>query len=159
VLVAATGFQVAGAGAPFEVRGRDGRELNAEWAGGPQAHLGTVVAGFPNLFVMTGPNTGLGHNSMVYIIESQVRFVLKALAALDARRAAAFDARPEAQARFNADVQQRLQRTVWNTGGCRSWYLEADGSNRVLWPDFTFRFRQRLARFEWDEFQALGAPS
>jgi cation diffusion facilitator CzcD-associated flavoprotein CzcO len=158
-LVAATGFQVAGAGAPFEVRGRDGRELNAGWAGGPQAHLGTVVAGFPNLFVMTGPNTGLGHNSMVYIIESQVRFVLKALAALDARRAAAFDARPEAQARFNADVQQRLQRTVWNTGGCRSWYLEADGSNRVLWPDFTFRFRQRLARFDWAEFQALGAPS
>jgi len=157
VLICATGFQVAGAGAPFAVRGLGGRDLNAVWAGGAQAHLGTVVSGFPNLFVMTGPNTGLGHNSMVYIIESQTRFVVEALKALDARRARAFDARPEVQAAYNEALQRKLARTVWNTGGCRSWYLEADGSNRVLWPDFTFRFRQRLARFDWGEFHAIGA--
>jgi cation diffusion facilitator CzcD-associated flavoprotein CzcO len=159
VLVCATGFQVADAGAPFELRGLGGRELNADWAAGPQAHLGTVVAGYPNLFVMTGPNTGLGHNSMVYIIESQTRFVVQALRALDQRRARAFDARAEVQAAFNADLQHRLARTVWNTGGCRSWYLAADGSNRVLWPDFTFRFRQRLAHFNWQDFHTIGTPA
>lgn len=159
MLVCATGFQVAGAGAPFELRGIGGRTLNAAWAGGPQAHLGTVVAGFPNLFVMTGPNTGLGHNSMVYIIEAQTRFVVEALNALDARRARAFDARAEVQARYNIDLQHKLARTVWATGGCRSWYLEADGSNRVLWPDFSFRFRQRLAHFDWREFHAIGAAA
>jgi cation diffusion facilitator CzcD-associated flavoprotein CzcO len=159
VLVCATGFQVADAGAPFELRGLGGRELNAQWAGGPQAYLGTVVAGFPNLFVMTGPNTGLGHNSMVYIIESQTRFVVAALRALEARRARAFDTRAEVQAGFNEELQRKLARTVWNTGGCRSWYLAADGSNRVLWPDFTFRFRQRLARFDWQDYRAIGAAA
>ncbi len=155
VLVAATGFQVADAGAPFTVVGRSGRLLDDDWAGGASAYLGTVVAGYPNLFLMTGPNTGLGHNSMVYIIESQARFVMKALAALDAKGVAGFDVRPQVQARFNADIQQRLARTVWNTGGCRSWYLDASGRNHVLWPDFTFRFRKRLSRFDWHDYEPI----
>ncbi|MBE2261714.1 MAG: NAD(P)/FAD-dependent oxidoreductase [Burkholderiaceae bacterium] len=159
VLVAATGFQVADAGAPFEIIGQRGRSLHDEWASGGQAHLGTVVAGFPNLFVMTGPNTGLGHNSMVYIIESQARFVMAALAALDAQGAAAFDVKPQAQAAFNAEVQRRLARSVWNTGGCKSWYLSEDGRNHVLWPDFTFRFRQRLSRFDWRDFEPIGTAT
>ena len=154
VLIAATGFQVAGAGAPFDVIGRGGRSLNEVWAGGPQAYLGTVVAGFPNLFVMTGPNTGLGHNSMVYMIESQAAFVLRALQALEQVRA--FDVRASVQASYNDGLQRRLARSVWNAGGCRSWYLAADGSNRVLWPDFTFRFRRRLAQFDWRHFHKLG---
>jgi cation diffusion facilitator CzcD-associated flavoprotein CzcO len=156
VLVAATGFQVADAGAPFEVIGRDGADLNRIWAGGPQAYLGTTVAGFPNLFLMTGPNTGLGHNSMVYVIESQVRFVVAALEALERRGATAFDVKAPVQARFNATLQQRLAGTVWNTGGCRSWYLAADGSNRTLWPDYTFVLRRRLSRFDWQDFHATG---
>ena len=159
VLVAATGFQVADAGAPFEIIGQRGRSLNDEWADGGQAYLGTVVAGFPNLFVMTGPNTGLGHNSMVYMIESQARFVMAALAALDAKGAAAFDVKLQAQTAFNAEIQQRLARSVWNTGGCKSWYLSADGRNHVLWPDFTFRFRQRLSRFDWRDFEPVGAQA
>lgn len=156
VLVAATGFQVADAGAPFEVIGRDGADLNRIWAGGPQAYLGTTVAGFPNLFVMTGPNTGLGHNSMVYVIESQARFVLTALDALERRGAAAFDVRADVQSRFNAALQRRLAGSVWNTGGCRSWYLAADGVNRTLWPDYTFLLRRRLSRFDWRDFIATG---
>jgi cation diffusion facilitator CzcD-associated flavoprotein CzcO len=156
VLVAATGFQVADAGAPFEVIGRDGADLNRVWAGGAQAYLGTTVAGFPNLFMMTGPNTGLGHNSMVYVIESQVRFVLAALEALERRGASAFEVRPAVQAGFNLALQRRLAGSVWNTGGCRSWYLSADGSNRTLWPDFTFVLRRRLSRFDWQDFLATG---
>lgn len=96
---------------------------------------------------------------MVYMIESQTRFVLQALRALRQRGASAFNARADVQARFNVRLQQRLARSVWNTGGCRSWYLAADGSNRVLWPDFTFRFRRRLSRFDWDEFEAIGGTT
>jgi cation diffusion facilitator CzcD-associated flavoprotein CzcO len=156
VLVAATGFQVADAGAPFEVIGRQGADLDRVWADGAQAYLGTTVSGFPNLFMMTGPNTGLGHNSMVYVIESQVRFVLAALQALERRGATAFEVRPAVQAGFNLALQQRLAGSVWNTGGCRSWYLSADGKNRTLWPDFTFVLRRRLSRFDWRDFLATG---
>jgi cation diffusion facilitator CzcD-associated flavoprotein CzcO len=156
VLVAATGFQAADAGAPFDLTGRDGADLNRLWAGGAQAYLGTAIAGFPNLFIMTGPNTGLGHNSMVYVIESQVRFVMAALEALDRRGASAFEVRPAVQAGFNRWLQRRLSGSVWNTGGCRSWYLSADGANRTLWPDFTFVLRRRLSRFDWDDFIATG---
>ena len=146
VLIAATGFQVADAGAPFEVRGKDGLSLNEVWGTTPQAYLGTVVAGFPNLFVMTGPNTGLGHNSMVYVIESQSRFVMQALKAL--KQHGAFDVKQQVQQDYNQQLQKKLQHTVWNDGGCRSWYLAPDGSNRVLWPDFTFLLRWRLGRFD-----------
>jgi cation diffusion facilitator CzcD-associated flavoprotein CzcO len=158
VVIAASGFDVGDAGPPFHVTGRAGRTLAQAWAGGASAHRGTVVAGFPNLFMMTGPNTGLGHNSMVYVIESQVRFVMRALAALDRRGAAAFDVRPPVQQRWNEDLQARLARTVWSTGGCRSWYLSADGRNRTLWPGFTFALRHALRRFDWGEFEALTVP-
>ena len=158
VLIAATGFQVADAGTPFDIKGQNGMDLNAIWSKGPQAYLGTVVSGFPNLFLMTGPNTGLGHNSMVYIIESQTRFVMAALAALQAKGVAAFDVKAQEQARFNDTVQAKLRGSVWNTGGCNSWYLAADGSNRTLWPDFTFRLRRQLARFDWSAFEAIAKP-
>ena len=157
VLVAATGFLVTDAGAPFEVIGRDGVDLNQVWSAGPQAYLGTTVAGFPNLFVMTGPNTGSGHNSIIYIIEAQARFVLKALEALDRAGVAAFDPRADVQQHYNADLQKRLAGSVWNAGGCSSWYLAADGSNRVLWPDYTFRLRRSLSSFDWQAFHAIGS--
>ena len=159
VLIAATGFQVADAGTPFDIVGSNGTDLNAVWAKGPQAYLGTVVHGFPNLFLMTGPNTGLGHNSMVYIIESQTRFVMAAIQALRTQGVAAFDVKVDKQQRFNHSLQARLQGSVWNTGGCQSWYLGADGKNRALWPDFTFRFRKALSQFDWAAFQPLGTQA
>ena len=159
VLIAATGFQVADAGTAFDIIGANGVDLNALWAKGPQAYLGTVVSGFPNLFLMTGPNTGLGHNSMVYIIESQARFVMAAITALESKGVAAFDVKAEQQVRFNEAVQDQLRGSVWNTGGCQSWYLASDGSNRTLWPDFTFRLRRRLAQFDWAMFQPIARPS
>ncbi len=155
VVIAATGFQVADAGTPFDIMGHNGTSLNALWANGPQAYLGTVVNGFPNLFLMTGPNTGLGHNSMVYVIESQARFVMSAIAALQTQGVDAFDIKAQAQTRFNDDLQDKLRASVWNTGGCKSWYLASDGSNRALWPDFTFRLRRQLASFDWAVFQPI----
>lgn len=157
VVIAATGFQVNDVQTPFEVYGRGSQSLNHVWKdSGPQAYLGTVVHGFPNMFLMTGPNTGLGHNSMLYVIEAQTAFVMSALLTLEKTRAvAAFDVKAEVQQHYNQRLQQRMQRTVWNTGGCKSWYLSADGKNRTLWPDFTFKLRRKLAQFDWRAFEAI----
>jgi cation diffusion facilitator CzcD-associated flavoprotein CzcO len=99
------------------------------------------VSGFPNLFLMTGPNTGLGHNSMIYMIEIQTHYVIDALLTMRKRRLQAVDVSPAVQSEFHAAVQRRPAGSVWATGGCKSWYLSADGSNSTLWPDFTFKYR------------------
>src|SRR4051794_22483322 len=150
-LIFGTGFQVIDMPVGRLVRGRDGRTLADVWDGSPRAHLGCTVPGFPNLFILLGPNTGLGHSSMVYMIESQIAYVLDALRSMRERGAAVVEVRPEAEARFNAEVQQRMQGTVWNTG-CTSWYQDANGNNPTLWPDWTWRFRRRTARFDPNEY-------
>jgi len=148
VLVACTGFDAADMGAPFPISGRDGRDLDHAWRDGQHAYLGTTASGFPNLFIMTGPNTALGHNSMVYMIEAQSHYVLAAIALLAQWPGAALDVDAGAQRRYNDALQARLARSVWNTGGCRSWYLTRNGRNTTLWPDFTFVFRYKLRRFD-----------
>lgn len=148
-IIFGTGFRVTDPPTAGIVRGRDAMTL-AELAiasGGIQAYLGTTFSGFPNLFKMTGPNTGLGHSSMVFMIESQIQYVLDALRVMDERGLSSVDVRPEAQAAYNARLQRRMPKTVW-ASGCSSWYLTADGSNLVLWPDFTFRYRRRTRRFD-----------
>ncbi|MCU0803882.1 MAG: NAD(P)/FAD-dependent oxidoreductase [Burkholderiales bacterium] len=158
-IVAATGFHAAEAGSPFPVLGVGGRELNEGWREGAQAYLGTTVAGFPNFFMITGPNTGLGHNSMIYIIESQIAYIMNAIATLTARKLAAVDVRPDIQATYNAEIQARLAHTVWNTGGCRSWYLTRDGRNTTLWPGFTFEYRRRTKRFHLGDYSIVAPAS
>jgi cation diffusion facilitator CzcD-associated flavoprotein CzcO len=157
-IVAATGFHAAEAGSPFPVYGLAGRELNESWSEGAQAYLGTTVSGFPNFFMITGPNTGLGHNSMIYIIESQIAYITQAIAALRSGDLQAVDVRPEIQATYNAEIQARLAHTVWNTGGCRSWYLTRDGRNTTLWPGFTFEYRRRTKRFHLGDYNIV-APA
>jgi cation diffusion facilitator CzcD-associated flavoprotein CzcO len=146
-IVLATGFEAAEQVAPFEVRGRDGRELNEVWRDGAEAYLGTTVAGFPNLFLLIGPNTGLGHSSMVFMIESQLAYVLGALRTMKDEGLKLVDVLPEAQARYNARLQERLKDTVWMSG-CMSWYLTRTGKNTTLWPGFTFEYRLRTRRFD-----------
>lgn len=146
-LIYGTGFAATDplpAGVVFGVGGQD---IADAWRDGPEAFLGTTVHGFPNLFVLMGPNTGLGHSSMIYMIESQIAYVLQALALLQKRPDAALEVKPERQAAFNRRLQQRLARTVWALGGCRSWYQHASGKNTALWPGFTFGFRWATARF------------
>jgi hypothetical protein len=106
------------------------------------------VAGFPNLFLIVGPNTGLGHNSMVYMIESQVAYIDSCLRALEARGGpgGAIEVRPEVQARYNERLHRRLARRVWSTGGCKSWYRTRSGKNTTLWPGYTFEFRWRTRK-------------
>jgi cation diffusion facilitator CzcD-associated flavoprotein CzcO len=146
-IVYATGFHASEAVAPFEVRGTGGRELNELWKDGAEAYLGTSVAGFPNWFLLVGPNTGLGHNSMVFMIESQVTYVLDAIKKMRAKRWKTVDVLPRTQAAFNAKIQERLGTTIWQTGGCTSWYQTRDGKNTTLWPGFTVEFRLRTRRF------------
>jgi cation diffusion facilitator CzcD-associated flavoprotein CzcO len=144
-IIFGTGFQVTDPPIAHVLRGRDGRLLADEWADGMTAHRGTTIPGFPNFFLLVGPNTGLGHTSQVFMIEQQVHFVGQALALLADSAARTLEVRPEAVATDTAEVQARMDRTVWTTGGCASWYLDAGGRNTTLWPDFTFRFASRLS--------------
>lgn len=155
-IVLGTGFKVTTHPAFDLIHGRDGRSLGDHWReDGMTAYKGTTIAGYPNLFVMTGPNTGLGHSSMVFMMESQFAYVLDAIRTLDRRGATAVEPLPEAQAAFNADLQARLGRTVWNTGGCASWYLDASGCNRTLWPGFTWQFRLATRKFDASAYRVI----
>ena len=152
-IVVATGFHTTEQPIAEHITGQDGRTLAQTWqAEGMAAYKGTTIHGFPNLFQIVGPNTGLGHSSMVFIIESQIAYVLDALRTMRERDLATVQPRAEAQRRWNADLQRRLQRTVWNTGGCSSWYLDSHGRNTTLWPRTTFTFRRLLARFDLDAY-------
>jgi cation diffusion facilitator CzcD-associated flavoprotein CzcO len=146
-IILGTGFHVTDSPAAAHVRGRDGRTLAEVWQCSPEAYLGTAISGFPNLFMIIGPNTGLGHNSMVFMIESHLSYVIDALKTMDERDVAAVEVRPEVQKAFVRDVAERMEGTVW-TSGCSSWYIDATGRNSTLWPDFTWRFRQRTRRFD-----------
>jgi cation diffusion facilitator CzcD-associated flavoprotein CzcO len=148
VLVFGTGFRVTDLPIAGQIRGRDGRTLAAVWGEGMHAHRGTTVPGFPNLFLVVGPNTGLGHSSQVFMIETQVEYVVQALAAAHRHRADVLEVRGPAERAWNADVQGKIARTVWSTGGCASWYLDSHGRNSVLWPSATWRFRLALRRFD-----------
>jgi cyclohexanone monooxygenase len=153
VIVVATGFWTTELPITERVVGRDGRTLAEEWsAAGMSAYKGTTVHGFPNLFMMTGPNTGQSHTSVVFTIESQVAYLRDALRTMRERGYAALEPRAEPQRRWNSNVQRRMRHTVWNTGGCSSWYLDTHGRNTVLWPKSTFTFRRKLARFDLDAY-------
>lgn len=148
-LLLGTGFTATDLLAPMEITAR-GATLAQSWAGGAEAYRGTLVAGFPNLFVLYGPNTNLGHSSIILMLESQFRFVRNALRLLGG--GASVEVRPEAQARDSAWVQDKLKGTVFATG-CRSWYLTPDGRNTQNWPASTLRFRLRTRRLRLQDLE------
>jgi cation diffusion facilitator CzcD-associated flavoprotein CzcO len=148
-IIFGTGFEVTESPIAKRLHGRDGRSLHEHWAeDGMSAYLGTTVAGFPNLFMLTGPNTGLGHTSMVYMIESQLNYLIDAMRTLDATRNATAEVRRDVQDAFNAELQDKMRGTVWTAGNCRSWYLDDTGRNTTLWPGYTFDFRRRTRQFD-----------
>jgi cation diffusion facilitator CzcD-associated flavoprotein CzcO len=148
VLVFGTGFAVMDIPLADRLVGREGRSLAEQWSTGAVAHRGTTVAGFPNLFLLLGPNTALGHSSVVLMIEAQIDYLLAALRTLEAYDARALEVRRAAQERYDADLQARLAGTVWNDGGCRSWYRAPDGRNFALWPTHVPTFQRMMARFD-----------
>lgn len=147
-IIFGTGFAATRPPIAERLTGREGLRLADAWRDGMTAYRGTTVAGFPNMFLLIGPNTGLGHTSMIYIIESQLNYVLDALSKMDTYGVAAVEVEPGAQDAYNEALQRRLGPTVWNTGGCRSWYLDEAGRNTTLWPSFTWRFRQLTRTFD-----------
>jgi cation diffusion facilitator CzcD-associated flavoprotein CzcO len=151
-IVFATGFVPSDPPIARRLLGREGATLSETWGGSPQAYLGTTVAGFPNLFLCYGPNTNLGHSSIVYMLESQMTYVMSALEAMDSWGAAWVEVRPDVQQAFNDEMRERLEGSVWNSG-CSSWYLDRNGRNSVQWPGFTFEFRRRTRRFEPGEYR------
>jgi cation diffusion facilitator CzcD-associated flavoprotein CzcO len=142
-----TGFRVTDNPAYDLVVGRGGRRLSDALGDSPKAHLGTTVAGFPNLFLLQGPNTGLGHSSVVLMIEHQIAHVLAAVRYMRRHAVAVVEPTPEAQARFVAEVDAGMRGTVWTAGGCKSWYLDRTGRNSTLWPRSVGAFGRRVAPF------------
>lgn len=139
VIIYGTGFAATDFLAPMAIQGRGGRELNDTWREGAEAYLGMTVPGFPNFFMLYGPNTNLGHNSIIYMLESQVGHVMRCREAMRAAGAASIEVEPGAHRRFNSRLQRRLAGTVWQ--GCSSWYLDRHGRNSANWPGFTFSYR------------------
>jgi cation diffusion facilitator CzcD-associated flavoprotein CzcO len=147
-VILATGFHVSDNPTFAKITGRDGVTL-AEAFG--QTYLGTVVPGFPNYFQLTGANTGLGHSSMLLMIESQLNLIADAIAQTTAAASGPCEVRAEVAAAYNARLQRKLPRTVWGSG-CSSWYLDSEGRNLTLWPGFTFDFRRRTRHFRPADF-------
>ena len=153
ILIYGTGFD-AQHSIRIDITGRGGRTLSDAWSKGNQAYLGTAVAGFPNMFLMVGPNTGLGHNSQIFMIEAQARYIVDSLRRLRRRGADSMEVRPEVQESFNDWLDGRMVSTVWQTGGCRSWYQDPrSGRNTILWPDTTISFWRRTRRARLSDFR------
>jgi cation diffusion facilitator CzcD-associated flavoprotein CzcO len=146
-IIFGTGFHVTDIPVADRITGRGGVTLKDRWAAGMKAYKGSAVAGFPNLFLLVGPNTGLGHSSQVFMIESQIAYAVDAVRHIT-RSGGVVEVREEAESAWDAGVQQAMVRTVWTTGGCASWYLDDRGRNTTLWPGTTWRFRHHTARFD-----------
>jgi cation diffusion facilitator CzcD-associated flavoprotein CzcO len=151
-IVLATGFATNDFLAPMRIAGLDGRDLDSAWAGGAEAYLGMNVAGFPNLFILYGPNTNLGAGSIIHMLESQINYVMESLRALEGLGASYMDVRPEVQRAFNDELQRRLEGSVWNAG-CTNWYVDEAGRNTNNWPGLTLEYRRRTRRPELSHYR------
>ena len=157
VIVFATGFHVTDSYTYVDIKGAGGEDLVDRWnREGVVAHHGVAVADMPNLFFLLGPNTGLGHTSVVFMIESQIRYIAHAIAAVDEFDAQALAPTRSAQDRDNAELQGDLARSVWNTGGCRSWYLDEHGVNRTLWSGMTWEYWRDTRKLKPSEYKFFG---
>ncbi len=151
-LILGTGFKVQDPPIAHRVS-VDGVTLAEHWKrSGMTALHGLAVAGFPNLFFLMGPNSALGHNSVLLMIEAQIDHLIQALDVLDRRGLRTIEPRADVQAAYNTRIQRELQPTVWNSGGCNSWYLDEHGRNTVLWPTFTFTYMRELRAFDPAEY-------
>lgn len=156
VLILATGFSPGGSVLRTEIVGRGGVTLPQAWKPGADAFRGVSVAGFPNFFLLLGPNTGLGHNSVLLMVEAQVAHVLDALQRLRAHPGGLIEVRPEAQERFRAEVDARMADSIWTRGGCGSWYLDRAGRNRTLWPGTVLAYARGTRRLRAEDYRLTG---
>ena len=165
VIVLATGFRTFNPATEIDIRGHGGRRLADDWAAGPEAYNGLLVAGYPNLFMLMGPNSGLGHNSIVFMLEAQVRYVLACLGLLESGRLPVVEVREEVQRAFNETLRRRFHRTVWEAAGtgarrpCSTWYRDPAGRLSALWPGFSASYWWRLRRAHPRDFVAASTAA
>ncbi len=156
-IILATGFKVHDNPAFHRVRGRGGQTLAEAWSGSPRAYLGSTIAGFPNLFLLVGPNSAGGYNSIIFTTEAHVNYALQAIRAMDRRGARVAEVRRSVYDEWAAQTDRRLAHSVWNEGGCSSWYLDANGRNGVWWPGFMSSLWLRTRRFDAGEYELRAA--
>ncbi|ANW66476.1 hypothetical protein BCA37_25505 [Mycobacterium sp. djl-10] len=144
-LVLATGFEATEPPIAKRIVGRHGLSLDKRWANGAEAYKTVAVSGFPNLFLVGGPNTGIGHNSQVYMFEAQIEHILATLAHMDSQGIRAIEVTAAAESAFTASLDRRAGSSVWLTGGCRSWYIDSrSGRATTLWPDYSHTFQEEI---------------
>ena len=153
-IVLATGFKLGLAAAPFRIIGRGGRTLGEAWKRGAMAYKGMTVTGFPNWFILMGPNTGPGHTSVLVYTEAQISHALQAIQKLITENLKYLDVRQEVMDRYNQGIQKRMKRMVWS--GCKSWYLSEDGVNRSLYPGFATEYVLRARNLHSSDYEAVG---
>ncbi len=153
VIIYATGFVASDDMAPFEVIGLNDTNLKQLWKHGGQAYLGMTMNNFPNTFMVTGPNTGLGHTSMIFMMESCFNYVIKAMPHILNAQTNFINTKEDVQNKYNKQIQKRLKKTIWMTGGCNSWYLNKDGINTTLWPGSTVEYRVVTSRFNPKDYE------
>jgi cation diffusion facilitator CzcD-associated flavoprotein CzcO len=156
-IIFGTGFKATKRPAAHRIWGRGGVQLAEAWAEGQTAYVGTTVAGFPNLFLLLGPNTTLAHSAMTLMSEAQIGYAGDFVGKLKRQGIGSAAVKPDVQAAYNEKVQAMAKGSVWNAGGCESWYLDAKGNNTSIWPTFTWRFRKVTRRFDLDDYEVRAA--
>ena len=157
-IIFGTGFRTTEFLSPINFRGIHGRSLHESWGDGAEAYMGTITAGFPNLFMLYGPNTNLGHNSIIFMIEQQLRYVVKLLDEMKALDLVAIEPRPEAQAIYNEWVQEKMRKRVW-VADCSSWYKNESGKVVNNWPTSTVEYWRKCRRPDFDAFTGYRRPT
>ena len=153
-IVFATGYDVHLDGPPFPVTGLGGRKLGDEWSGGAQAYKSASAHGYPNLFFMTGPNSGPGHNSLLVFIEGQIDYAVRGITSILDSDLRYLDVRHDVQRRYNQRIQQRLTKTTWMSG-CSSWYLTKDGFNASMYPGFATQYLRQMRHFRFADYDVV----
>jgi cation diffusion facilitator CzcD-associated flavoprotein CzcO len=145
-IVYGTGFAISDRMAHQRLVGRGGLSIQQAWRDGMEAYLGVAVHGFPNYFLIVGPNSGGGHQSNVFVIEAQMRYIIECLKLMNRTGSTRIEVRRSSQQRFNERIHAKLAGTVWNSGGCHSWYLDASGRNRPAWRGSSVSYWRRMRR-------------
>jgi len=148
LIIWSTGYDATDGVISYPVLGKGGQSLAKVWEEFPRAYLGTAIPGFPNFFVVTGPNTGIGHTSAIFIIESQMNYILDSLKRLQQSGKQSIEVKPEAEAEYTRMIHSEMEKTVWKAGGCRSWYQSKSGHVIAMFPGFSFTYRWLAAHFK-----------
>ncbi len=158
-IILGTGFQAKDLPFAKFIYGKDGQTLSEVWGDNPKSLVGTSIVGFPNFFLLHGPNTALGHTSGVYILEAQAEHAISGILYATRKKKPIIEPTQKAQDRFTSWIKRRSKGTVWTSGGCESWYLDNSGQNSSLWPSFTFSYRMRASKIRRKEYHLRDTPA